>query len=194
MRKATKSDKKLVIDILSNTFCDMPGVTWMLRKCENRKKQICHLAEFAFVKSLARDGVYISDNEQGVALCYKFNKKVNTFKETLYELKYAFTSLNFKLIPKLLKVEKLRKEKRPDSGEYLYFWFFGVKKGGGNAGYEIKNGIFNISKELNIPIYAETSLRQNKIVYERYGFETFDVFQDEKLCFNYWFMKWEPNK
>ncbi len=192
MRKATKADKEKVIDIICKTFDKAPGINWMLRKSRNRQKQIKTLADYAFIKAYLREGAFISSNEKGVALCYKFNYKVFSIKELLYEIRFTLLSVIIKYIPKIFKLEGYKKSRRLKSGEYLYFWFFGVLNNGDDAGFELKNAIFKKAFEENLPIYAETSMKRNKIIYERYGFETFHYWTDESVNLQYWFMKWEP--
>lgn len=192
MRQAGKNDMDLVVDIFSNTLDKNPGINWMLKKGKRHKDQIRRLAQYAFYKAYLRKGVFISSNEKGAALCFKFNYKTFSLVEIAYVLRFVITSVSLKHIPKILKLESYKRSKRPESGEYLYFWFFGVMKDGQEAGFELKNSIFQKSVKDNLPIYAETSLERNKIVYERFGFETFHYFEDDSINLKYWFMRCEP--
>ncbi len=54
-----------------------PGICWMFKKWGNIKKHIKNLADYAFIKSFVRDGVFISSDEKGVALCFRYDKKKN---------------------------------------------------------------------------------------------------------------------
>lgn len=110
MRKATKADMNIVVDIITTTFAKNPGVNWMFKKKSDSAKQIKRLAQYAFIKSYLRDGVYISSNEKGVALCYKFNRKRFSLIELWYQIKFSFTSINFFKLPKVLKRESYRKK------------------------------------------------------------------------------------
>ena len=123
MRKATKADKDKVIDIISSTFETNPGVNWMIKKRGSNNKKIHRLASYAFLKSFLREGVYISSNEKGVALCYRFNYQVFSIREVIYQLRFALFSINLWRILKVLKRVSYRKSKCPKSGNYLYFWF-----------------------------------------------------------------------
>jgi hypothetical protein len=73
MRKARFAEKDKVIDIISSTFETNPGVNWIINKRGNHKKKIHRLASYAFLKSFLREGAFISSNENGIALCYRFN-------------------------------------------------------------------------------------------------------------------------
>jgi len=194
MRAATLRDRKLVTDIIAFTFTANPGVNWMLRKGGNHERKIRRLASYAFIKSFVRKGVYISQNEKGVALCYKFNIKVFSLVELFHQLRFALTSISPYRFSAILKREAYRNSQRPGSGEYLYFWFLGVMPGGGNAVFEIRDEIFRISREENLPIYLETAMDRVRIGYERYGFETFHYWENKDEDIKFWFMKWEPER
>ena len=75
MRLAKKTDKELVVSIISETFQKNPGVNWMFSSKGNRTRKLSRLAEFAFIKCYNRNGVYISSNEKGVALFYKSDQR-----------------------------------------------------------------------------------------------------------------------
>lgn len=194
MNKATKYDKKLVVDIIVKTFENNPGVNWMLKQKGNHKKRIKRLSSYAFIKSYLRGGAYISSNKKGVALCYKFNHEKPSFIELLYQLRFALTSIKLTRLPKVLKRESYRNSIRPESGEYLYFWFLGVLPDGQEAVYELREAIFQEAIKDNLPIYLETALERNQRVYERYGFKTYHYWEDKSEDIKFWFMKWEPGK
>lgn len=193
MRQARKEDLKLVVDIITKTFESNPGVNWLLGNKGNVIRKIKKLAAFAFVKSQIRGGAYISKNNKGVALCYQFNLKKRSIIEKYYEVRFAITSIPLKRLPQVLKREAFRNSIRPASGAYLYFWFLGVDKGGREAVYELRDGVFNEAKKKKLPIYLETSVDRNKKAYERFGFETYYFWEDVEANIKFWFMKWEPS-
>ena len=194
MRKASLAEKDKVIDIISSTFDTNPGVNWLIKKRGRQKKKIYRLASYAFYKSYLREGAFISSNEKGVALCYKFNYQVFSIREVIYLLWFALFSINPSRIPKVLKRESYRRSKRPESGDYLYFWFLGVIPDGRGAVYELRDAIFELATEFKLPIYLETAMERTKAAYERYGFETFHYWEDPAENIKFWFMKWDPSK
>ena len=189
MRSASLSDKELVIDIIAQTMNENRGTTWMLKSADI--KHLKNLAQYAFYKAYYKKGAYISSNNKGLALCFKFNTPLKSITPIIHEIIFFIKSVKISSIPKILKLEAYKKKQRPAHGEYLYFWFFSTLKGCDNAGYELKNEIFNLSKKKQLPIYAETSRLRNKIVYEYFGFKTYHYFEDKNKDLQYWFMKWE---
>lgn len=191
MKKATLSDMSLVVNIIAETFDNNPGVNWLIKSGVSHKKYIRRLAQYAFIKSYLRNGVFLSSNEKGVALFYKFNYKKFSIRERWYQLKFALTSISLYRLPSVLKREAYRNKMRPASGEYYYFWFFAVLPNGSGAGFELKNALFELASKDNLPIYVETTLERNKKIYERAGFTTYHYWEDKEDDIKFWFLKWE---
>ena len=193
MKKALKSDKTLVLDIVSEAFDTNPGVNSVVKNDKRRKKRIRALANYAFETAYMRDGVFISSDGQGTVISYLFNVKKNSFKDFRNKFVLAFTSVGITRIGKVIRRDKYIKSQRPESGNYVYIWFIGVQDNGKGRGafYEMKNALLDKADELNLPIYLETSLNRNKLVYSRYGFEAYHKWENED-GYSLWFMKREP--
>jgi len=168
MVRATYTDKKNAIAIITETFDANPSVNSVIGTGGNRRKKISNLASYAFIKALNRNGTFISTNKMGIALCFHSDNQSSSFKELMYELRFAI-SIPVKKVFETLKREAYIKKHR-FKGNHLYFWFFGVKKGGDRAGFELKNYMFDYSKKVQLPLVLETSVQRNKEVYERYNF------------------------
>jgi hypothetical protein len=192
MKLATLHDRKIVSSIIKETFQNNPSVLSILNKKGDLNKKIGYLADFAFIKAYHRQGVYLSDNQKGVAIFYKGNQSKFSLKETYYEIKFALLALPLWEIPSILKREAYMKKEKPKDGKYIYFWFLGVKKGGENVGFELKEIVLNEAKKENLPIYLETSVWRNVVVYKRYGFEVYDTWKDEKYKVTVWLMVLKP--
>lgn len=190
MRLAVKADKKRVVAIICESFDSNPSVNWVVKNDKKRQKRIKVLAAYAFNVAHRRDGVYISDDNEGVAICYKYNSKKEGFADYIDQAKLAINAVGITRIFKVLKREAYVKRNRPADGNFLYFWFWGISKigKGKTAARESKNFIFEESERLQLPIYLETSVLQNKKVYERYGFETYAIWKDSM---DMWLMKRE---
>ena len=194
VRKATRGDKKLVLDILEKQFSEIPGTTWMLKKGKHRSRHIRNLLSFAFEKGLKCNGVYISHNQKGVAICFPEHQVKFSFKVFISELKFLLFSVPLSYLPKLQIIESHRNKCRSHHDDYLYFWFFAALKGGEDAGYELKHAIFELAETQHLPIYAETTVRKNKVVYERFGFETYHHWHSPFNKVDYWFMRYVPTQ
>lgn len=186
MIKASDTDKAKIVQIITNTFDTNPSVNIVIGSKGNRRKKIRRLATYAFVKSLNRNGAYLSDNKKGAALCFRSNQGTSNLNEVMQELRFAFSIPVRNVIRTLRREAYIKKHRFP--GDHLYFWFLAVEKGGGKAGFEIKDELFQLSEEEKRPILLETSVARNKAIYERYGFTVYHTWSDSGNGQPLWFM------
>jgi len=189
MRKATSADKHLVTSILSDAFLTNPSVLQVVKSDHKVVQRVEHLAHYAFKTALRRNGVYLSSDEQGVAICYRYNSKKNALVDYWHQLQLVVLAIGINRVLKVLKRDNYIQKIRPGSGEYLYFWFLGVNEAsrGSGGAMELKNVILKEARDQHLPIYLETSVEKNKRVYERFGFELYHTWKTDTSTL--WFMK-----
>lgn len=192
VRVASLADRKLVVEILSEAFKKNPGAQVLLQKKGDKEKQMKILIHYIFYECLGRKAIYISNNNRGVACCYTFNQKYFSFMALFYKIKMILCVIGITQIIHVAKREKYRIKQRPIDRNYLYFWFFGVIENGDRAAWELVHEIFRIADTAGKEIYAETTLKRNRIIYERFGFETYHELVDERNGLTFWFLKRKP--
>ncbi|XOV66812.1 MAG: hypothetical protein ACFHU9_14395 [Fluviicola sp.] len=190
MNLASKEDKQEAVRIITNTFDQNPSVNIVIGSGGNRRKKINRLGNYAFIKAFNRAGAYISSNRKGAALCFESDAKGADFSEFWAELKFAF-SIPPKKVIQTLKRESYIKKHRYE-GKHLYFWFLGVEKDGEQAVFELKEHLFQLSRQKQLPILLETSVQRNRLVYERYGFEVYHTWNNSGDGKMLWFMMRKP--
>ena len=194
MRKATWKERHQVVEIISHMFENNKGSVWVLRKNIDQKKGIKHLARYVFAKAYNRGGAYMSNNNKGAALCYRYNNKKFSLVEAWYYLVFAITSASFRRATEIFYRESYREKQRPPSGDYLYFWFLGVLPAGDKAVFELSWELFRESERTGLPIYLETTIERMMKVYARYDFEMYHYWEEKNKDIQYWFMRKEPQK
>lgn len=194
MRKCTPADRLIIIDIISESFNTNPSVNRVIKNDAKRVQRIKSLADYSFKTALAREGAFISSDEQGVALCYHYNLKKEGIVDYLHQVQLVRKAIGFSRVWDIMKRDAYLKSKRPADGNYFYFWFLGItnKGKGGVAIRELKTYLYAESLRKNLPIYLETSVPKNKRVYERYGFETYHEWTDPKTGDIIWLMRRFP--
>ena len=175
MRKAEKKDQGRVLEILTSSFETNPSVLWVIRKDSKIKKRILALCNYSYKTAFLRKGVYLSSDESGVALFYKYNIRKDGLRDYLNQAALLCNAVGISRLKLVLRREAYIKNYRPKDGEFFYFWFLGVHPNSQNgfAARELRDHLLNISDQEQLPIYLETSVGKNKKVYERYGFETY---------------------
>lgn len=181
--------KDRIIAIIERTFDLNPSVNSVIGKGGNRRKKLSRLARFAYEKSKNKNGIFLSANSKGTALCFRSDAKGYSISELISEVKFAYSIPISKVFQTLRRESYIKKHRLQIP--HLYFWFFGVESGGGDAAFELKNKIFNLSFNENLPILLETSVPRNRSIYERYGFQVYHEWVDENGTL-LWFMSRNP--
>lgn len=191
MKKVEQKDKELVMQIITNSYRNNPSVLAVIKNDNKKEKRIRALAEYVFNTAYSRNGIYISTDKTGVAICYPHKNRKNTIKDYGNQIKLMLEAIGFDRVLKVKRRASYIEQQRPVDGNYLYFWFFGVTDEGKGRGaaIELRNKIFNEAYQKQLPIYLETSVLKNKIVYERFGFEVYHTWKERVTSPEIWFMK-----
>ncbi len=195
---AGKADKERAIEIMVSSFDNNPGIDWIIKNSGSRENRKRHLAEFLFETAVSINGIFLSADRNGIAVFFRFADNKPSLRQAWNKLKLALNCVGLSHALQIMKREKHIRSIRPADGNYLYFWFFGVmpaergNKGGAGSGLELKNEIISESVKRNLPIYLETTILQNKKIYERYGFKVYHEWFVEQRNITLWFMKREP--
>lgn len=174
--------KEIIIENVAALLKEIPSSMEIVINDSKKDKRFYYLAKHMVDKALEKDALIISENQTGFAILFKTSKKEDNFwKELPEQLKLVWNVTGIKNALKILKTQKYIKSQRPQEGEYLYCWFWGILEGSRGAdrqvGKEMKDEFYRRANLYNIPLYAETRMRQNSLVYQRFGFELFNEWQ-----------------
>lgn len=164
----------------------------MLRD-SNNPRYINHLAQYAFDFGYHRSSIYISDNERAFAICYWKGKEKYNWFDYFLQCKLFITALSVRRIFKILKHTITLSAQHPKHKPFLYFWFYGALSEAkqGQSARELAYGLLKIAREQKSDIYTETTMEQNRRVYERFGFEVYHESYNKDGDFPVWFMRWK---
>lgn len=174
MRKAVKSDEKLVVNILSDAFDTNKSVNYVVHQDELRHTRIRRLMAYSFNLCIQFGEVWISDDNLACALLLLPDTKRFTLHSLLWDVKLALSVIGLKRISVVLKRESMIKSLHPKI-PICHLWFIGVKpvmQGKGIGGTLIRDVIRECEGK-NRPIYLETSVDRNLPWYKSFGFEIF---------------------
>ena len=191
MRLANNYEKHKVVKILTTAFHNNPTMLFMIRDTSKKNYYIKKIAEYAFEFAFRRNGVYISDSGEGVAICYKYNFMKKDLLDFFFQLKLVLKAFKIKRLFSIMRHTTRIENTRPASGRFFYFWFFAAdpKEQPKTSARELAYNIMRMAKNKKMAIYAETTLIKNKNVYERFGFEVYRKWFNPESGFNVWFMR-----
>lgn len=181
------------MDIITHAFSTNPNMLWIVKQDGIVKERLRVLCEYCLEAAMSKQGAFISSDGLGVLLAYSSMRIIPFLTSLRLTLMLIRHCISWERVPAVLYRQYCLGKLRPKE-EHLYCIMLAVKNNtnGMNTVMELKNGLYEMSKAQNLPIYAETSIRKNKTAYERFGFKTYNRFQMKGADFIIWFLKREP--
>ncbi len=165
-------DQLLAIRLMESSFDGNPAVHFSIgngRGYARRKKE---LALFMYRFCALRNGVYFSDDEQAIMLFYHSAMKVPFWKNFFIEARLVIKALGARrAVLTFLRKLKIDHHRRA-VGPHLHCWYLGAAPEGRHysSAAQLRDLLYAESDRQGIPVLAETTMLQNKNVYERMGF------------------------
>jgi rRNA processing protein Gar1 len=177
-----KAEKEEIITKVTSLLKEIPSSMDIVKKAGNRHKRFEYLATHMVEKAIEKDALIISKNRMGIAILFKTSKKDDNFlKDIRSQIGLVLNVTGVKNAYTIVKNQNYIKKQRPQESENLYCWFWGILAESRGAdtqvGKEMKDEFYRKAKEFQIPLYAETRMRKNALVYQRFGFELFHEWQ-----------------
>ncbi|MGV3609650.1 MAG: GNAT family N-acetyltransferase [Fluviicola sp.] len=165
-------ERKIVTEILYKSFLENKSVNFVVKQDHKRELRIKKLMEYSYFQGTQFGRVYVSKDQKACAIVLIPSKKKTTLKSILWDLKLVFGCMGVSNVKKVLKREGEIKRHHPDF-PFLHLWYIGVDPPfqGRAKGTEMMARIIHDAKELNLPIYLETSTERNFPFYEKLGFK-----------------------
>ncbi len=196
MRRAVKSDKKLVVDILLSAFMDITdgnSLNYFIRGEHNREERAKHLFNYLFDRSIITGEIYIASNEMGCILVDRSPNKKYSLKLFLKKLKTVYHSIGFLNIPRIVQRQKLIDSFHTDKF-HVYPSAMAAHSSVNGKGTCVRM-IMELLKTYDdepITIYTETTTEENLAIYKKFGFNI--IGESEKLGFKIFFLALRLNK
>lgn len=187
-----------IINIIAEAFKAIPAGNHLVKQDGKREARYKKLGAYVYHNAVKKNGLYLSSNKEGVGVAYVIDPKNNkkTFGDFINDLKFAFGVSGIKKALAISKRQTYIQSQRPKNEKYMYWEFTGV-----NPNYqgldapsfsmaELRDDVYTDAHERGLPIYTETSIRKNMIVYRRYGF---DIYHEWTMPdgSTMWFLKYD---
>lgn len=177
---ATARDTNRVISIFQEAFKDNPHILFLLGK-RRLKQKIATMTKHVVKVALKRNGLYLSEDRQGVLIVFEAVSLPLSFTEKVQQYWMALRCFQLHKLRSIARTEKLASQRRIVQPGDLYVWFYAVSDEGlgGKTARSLLSDLFDLGRQKNAAILAETSISRNMVIYKRYGFETYDQVQFE---------------
>lgn len=189
MEAITADNKERAIRVLVTAFKDNPGAQWVIKKDHRLSERLEALCRFCVEVSLLKHGAYISSDLKGVALFYNCNKRVSLFPMIKHYLLMIHFCVGWRRAWYIYNRERTITKRRFQK-EHIYFWMLGVEDhtNGVSTVVEMRDFAFRYSRELQLPLVAETTSSKNVVLYQRFGFRIYDEWVVKEQNLTVWFM------
>ena len=185
-----KSDRDIIIGIVSNAFEENPRVQAMIKK-KNPARSVRLMTEYAYDLVEKFDGIYLSKDKTTILFYYRNSQYRRGLVDYLKYGKMFLKAIKPSQLFPTLKREKYIKSLRRDYEDYIYVWILGsdpeTTSIRGLA--DIRNHLFGLSKKLNLPILIETTVEKVLKLYQYVGFEIYHTWYEQETGINVWFLE-----
>jgi hypothetical protein len=162
------------IRILSSTYENNPAVEFTVGKdasFHKRRKLAAWVVQFAE----RREGLWLSKDGHGAMVLYHHNYPVPFWVKWYEKLWIIFKIIPLSQLRFVLKRSRQIAQHHKEQGAFLHCWYIGVEEGykDGVAARELFAMLLDKASFHELPVLAETTIEQNKRVYERIGFKVY---------------------
>ena len=181
MRIANYTDKNLVAEILVSAFLPLKeknSINLVVKQDEKRAERMRFLMEYLFEKAFNFGEIYISNNNKACILLSFPHKEKITLKTIFLDFQLANKCIGFNRVFHVLKRQKNLKQHYPKE-KYILPLIMGAThdyKGNGTA-VRLMMEVKNHYKHSKLPVIVDAALKQNVILYQKFGFK---IFKEEK--------------
>lgn len=185
-----KSDRDIIISIVTNAFEQNPRAQAMMKK-KNPARSVRLMTEYAYQLVEKFDGIYLSEDKTTVLFYYRNSQYRRTFVDYLkYGIMFIQAIKPSQLFP-TMKREKYIKSLRPRVKDYIYVWILGSNpdKTSIQGLVDVRNHLFGLSEKLQLPILIETTVEKVLKLYKYVGFNEYHKWYDQEAGINVWFLE-----
>ncbi|MEN8227523.1 MAG: hypothetical protein ABFS38_05155 [Bacteroidota bacterium] len=185
-----KSDRDIIISIVSNAFEQNPRAVAMMKK-NNPARSVRLMTEYAYQLVEKFDGIYLSEDKSTVLFYYTEGQYRRTLVDYLKYGKMFLKAIRPSQLFPTLKREKYIKSLRPGYKDYIYVWVLASDPDTTSIRglADIRDHLFGLSEKLQLPILIETTVEKVLRLYKYVGFDIYHKWFDEEADINVWFLE-----
>ena len=165
------------------------SVNYMIWHDKNREKRVRALVSYSIDVCIMFGELWLADNRQACALILYHNQVCVNRRTIMLDLRFVAKVCGIGGVIKMLRWSAMLKKTMPLK-DIAYLWFIGVNPDSQNKGIgsQLLTEILARTRELNLPVYIETSTVENLPWYKRFGFE---IYNKRNLGYELFFLKRE---
>ncbi len=187
----TRFEDKRAIQILEDAFIDSPGVYWMVKNPENLKQRKW-IIRLLFYESKAKNGAYLTSDQNGALLFFQVNQKMTSLRLIFLRLYVLFFITGIRNGLNAIRYQKLIASLRPTNGWLGLLVATDKERRTSKTAFEIKHKMFDSSDASNLCIFIETTVPRVRKLYQSSGYVEYAEMKHPFTDLTVWFFKREP--
>jgi len=187
----TRFEKERAIQILEDAFIDSPGVYWMVKNPENLKQRKW-IIRLLFYESQAKDGAYLTSDQNGALLFFQVNQKVTSLRLIFLRLYVLFFVTGIRNGLNAIQYQKLIASVRPTNGWLGLLVATDKDLRTSKTAFEIKHKMFDSSDASDLCIFIETTVQRVRKLYQSSGYIEYAEIKHPYTDLTVWFFRREP--
>ena len=189
MIKATKTDKALVINILTDSFRENKSVQYIIQKSNHKERAIRYLMDYSFEMCMCFGDVFLSEDNSGCVLVLYPERKKTTPYTIWLDLTLCLKCIGISNISNALQREsKIKGLQKMVEHHTSYLWFIGVAQSNQHKGIgsQLLNEVLSEAQRANRNVILETSTVKNLPWYSKFGFS---IYNELNLTYTLYFLE-----
>ena len=184
------TDRERIISMVTTAFEQNPRAVAMMKK-KDPARSVRYMTEYAYQLVEKFNGIYLSEDKSTVLFYYLNSQYKRTFADYLKYGRMFLKAIRPSQLFPTLKREKYIKSLRPDYADYIYVWVLASDPDSTSIRglADIRDHLFNLSQELQLPILIETTVEKLLKLYRYVGFESYHQWDDSEADITVWFLK-----
>ena len=154
--------------ILTEALKDSLGIHWVMKQKSESGKVLA--LEVLFYEGADKDGVYLSDDNNGAVVFYDISDSRRSKQNALRKFKLVCRHSGFLSVYRLLRYRKMISSTRPKQAMVGFLVGTDRSVKGTKAIFDIHQGMQEIASNLKLPICLETTLPRVRRLYQFAGY------------------------
>lgn len=187
MKKASRQDKQLIIEILVRSFEQNASVGFIVGQGARREERLRALMSYSFDCCYEAGCIYLNEEQNATALVLFPDAKRTSLRSVCRDLKLIINVIGITRLRKVLLRNKRITAHYPRT-PFCYLWFIGVMPGAQQQGLgsRLLAHLIGESEQMNRPMLLETSVPTNIAWYQQMGFR---IYHEIDLGYKLYFLE-----
>ncbi len=181
-----QEDTDIAIEVLVQTYVNAPNISWMFKETESNRR---YFFGMLVKEAVERRSAYLTSDQCGVLFLEDTQTRPFSLSTILRKLHLIFFVLGLKHSFQIIRLNQIKRKIRPKNGYYASMLVIKNHAHQWKTIFELKKEFTALARNLDQPIYLETTNPRIFSLYEKIGFAKYYEMQHPYADISIYFMK-----